>query len=78
LNRDQKIQKLAHAIKDYRGKFVPNPDGSVKKWLTGPKPDALKRVVRWCSELSLPVEETLTKVEEFKNYAQFNTWIRGI
>jgi len=78
MNRDTKINKLARAIKDYRGKFIPNPDGSINKWMVGPKPDALKRVARWCSELKLPVQETLTKVDEFKNYAQFEAWIKGI
>lgn len=75
MTRNDKISKLARAVKDYRGKkpLVESPG-----YTRQPKKKALKRVVRWMRELELPEDKTLKKIEGFQTYEQFHAWLREL
>jgi hypothetical protein len=74
MSRDQKIGKLARAIKEYRGRY----NATAKKWETPPNPGAAPRVMKWIQSLGLPLSETAHRVTQFKTIAEFNAWLKTI
>lgn len=74
MTRTEKINKLASAIKDYRGKH----NSETNKWMIPPKPSALPRVRKWIERLGLDVEASIEKVRSFNTYHEFYAWLRGL
>lgn len=78
MNRNEKIRKLASAVKDYRGRYLDPTANRPGKWLVQPQPSALPRLKKAINRLGLPVAETVSRIEAFKSYAEFNNWIREL
>lgn len=74
MNRNAKIQKLANAIKGYRGRYCLETG----KWMEFPKPAEGKRVVDWLIRLKLDVEESIKLIQGFKDYTEFNAWLKTL
>ena len=74
MNRIQKIGKLSHAVKAWRGANT----GPGTKWLRQPQPSAARRVRRWLDELGLDADPSMKQIEAFSSYAQFSEWLRGL
>ena len=74
MNRADKITKLCHAVKDWRGVT----DAKTGKGLKMPKINAAGRVVKWLIELGLNVEQERTRISQFTKYADFYAWVRSI
>lgn len=51
MTRSEKITKLANAIREYRGSYVPNSEP--RKWIRHPKPGAKERVLQWLERLGV-------------------------
>lgn len=78
MNRNEKISKLANAIRRYRGISQPIQPGKPVEWIVSPKIADRAFVVRWLTELGLPVPETLAKIEAFNQIDDFNDWIKTL
>lgn len=76
--RNEKISKLANAVRELRGLYRPGSQFTKHKWVRTPKPDCLARVAVWLERLNLPVDETLHQIRSFKSYKEFNAWIRTL
>lgn len=74
MNRNQKIAKLANAIRDYRG-MINNKTG---KWIHPPKPVEMLRVQRWLTALGLDVIAGIHLVDNFQSFDQFNKWLNTL
>lgn len=74
MNRADKIAKLCHAVKDWRGVT----DAKTGKWVKMPKINAAGRVVKWLIELGLNAEQERTRISQFTKYADFYVWVRSI
>ncbi len=71
LTRTEKIQKLANAIRGYRGRY----DLQTGKWLERPKPTEGRRVVDWLMRLKLDVKESIKLIQSFTQYEQLDAWL---
>lgn len=74
MSRNEKINKLGRAIREYRGIY--NPKTGV--WKYPPKPKAAARVVRWLEELTADVPKAMADVDGFKTIEEFNLWIGSL
>jgi len=74
MTRTDKILKLANAIRQYRGVYITE----TKKWKRPPVKSALKRVVRWMTELGLDPVKEMTAVDGFGTFDNMDKWIKGI
>lgn len=73
MTRYEKLHKLSNAIKEYRGK----KNEATGKWIDQPKPSARKRVERWLAELGMNPASEIQRIDGFKTYAEFFTWIKS-
>lgn len=78
MSRNQKITKLANAIRRYRGVSQPLEPGKPVQWITSPKIADRADVVRWLIELGLPVTASLETINGFTLVDQFDNWIRNV
>lgn len=79
MTRNEKISKLANAVRDLRGLYRPASGTCVKAvWVYTPKLGEIGRVKLWLARLKLPVEETLHQIRSFKSYQEFNEWVRTL
>lgn len=79
MTRNEKIRKLANAVKDFRGLYLPPMRRHDKPQCIRPKQDgAMSRVCLWLERLNLPVDETLHQIRSFKSYQEFNEWLRTL
>lgn len=74
LTRTEKVTKLANAIREYRGMY----HAETKAWIHAPKKAAVERVKVWLERLHLDQCKSLSLIEGFKSFDQFNTWLRSI
>lgn len=74
MTRNEKIHKLANAIKRYRGSYDPKTG----KWLRAPQKMELGKVCRWLSELGINNAGSVDKIDGFKTLDAFNAWIRTV
>ena len=74
MSRNEKIQKLGRAIREYRG--ARSPYDAV--WTRTPVPRARKRVERWLAELGQDVAKSMAAIDGFKRIEEFNAWIRTL
>lgn len=74
MNRADKISKLCHAVKDWRGVI----DSKSGKWIKPPKIRAGNRVIKWLMELGLNAEQERTRISQFTKYADFYAWVRSL
>lgn len=74
MTRSQKIQKLANAVKDYRGSY----DEKTGVWMRHPKTTAVHRVMNWLERLNIPVEPAMEIIRNFKHKREFDAWIRTL
>ena len=74
MNRAEKIAKLSHAVRDWRGVIHPR----TRKWIRPPKFRAAARVARWLEELGLNVADTMALLSAFTTYQDFHAWLRKI
>lgn len=73
MTRPERIQKLANAIKEFRGAY----DSRTGKWIRTPKPHAITRVYKWLDALGLPASD-IEKIQGFKTLDEFHVYIRAI
>ena len=79
MNLNEKIRKLANAVKAYRGISDHRPDSSGKiHWRTTPKPASQPQVVKWIEKLGLDPEKTMDQVHGFKNLQEFDEWLKAL
>ena len=74
MSRAERIQKLAHAVKDYRGVYDPQTG----KWMRAPQPKLRARIAEHLRCLGRDVAAELRKIDGFKQRAEFETWIANI
>lgn len=74
MSRNERIKKLANAIREYRGRWNPQ----IKKWVQPPNPARKAGVIRWAGELGLHQDMVLLNVEGFATMDEFDRWIRDI
>ena len=74
MTRTQKIQKLANAVKEYRGSY----NQTTRKWLRPPNPEAAHRAAAWLQRLNLPVGPTMERINDFTHVTQFHAWIQSL
>ena len=81
MTRDERIKKLANAIKLYRGIY--NPTNG--KWIRPPQPAKRADVVKWLESLRkfqhYPAEPEviiadMTKIDGFKTRPEYDAWIK--
>lgn len=72
MNRSDKIQKLSHAVRDWRGVF----SLKTKTWRLPPKKRAEARVRHWLAELNRPDPDAdVSEIAGFQHFDQFNAWL---
>ena len=71
MTRNEKINKLARAVREYRGVYIV----ATRKWKRLPKPKAFPRVERWLLALGLDVKSNLHKIERFGTINDFREWV---
>jgi hypothetical protein len=74
MSRNERIKKLANAIREYRGRWHPQR----KKWVETPNPARRAGVIRWAGELGLSQEMVLLNADGFQTMDEFDRWIRDI
>ena len=75
MSRNEKLAKLATAVRDWRGVFNPKSGG----WTHPPKERAVYRVARWLKELKRPDPDgDIAAIGDFKSWHQFNAWIASL
>ena len=75
MSRHQKLNKLAAAIREYRGTF----NRTTGKWMKAPNPGAIDRVTMWLGRIGQDedkIAESLTAIDGFKELKEFNLWIQ--
>jgi len=77
MSRNEKIRKLANAVKDFRGMCHGTPEKH-GKWVRPPQPTQMARVVVWLERLNLPVQETLHLIRSMKTWQEFNDWTKTL
>ena len=85
MTRNAKIQKLANAVKAYRGAntvIVNETNGTVKtKWLISPQCGKRTAIVKWLKALGRDnhqIEQDAIQIDGFKTRAQFESWIQSL
>lgn len=74
MSRDEKIGKLARAIRRYRGAY----NTHTGKWLRAPEHKAGAYVRTWLFKLDMAdsvIEESMDKIDGLKTHNEFNAWI---
>ena len=77
MTRTERINKLANAIKAYRGSY--NPE--TKKWIRPPQPDKRANVIKWLHSLAHHpnvITAELNIIDGFKNHDEFRNWIKKL
>ena len=74
MTRNQRIAKLANAIREYRGRWNPK----TKKWVQPPNPSKKSNIVRWACELGLHAPMVILNADNFATMDEFNRWIKDI
>lgn len=74
MTRNEKLKKLANAIKDFRGAY----DASENKWVRPPQPHKGQAVLNWLQKLRVDVKTEWRKIISFKTRAEFDAWIKAI
>jgi hypothetical protein len=74
MSRYEKINKLANAIRRWRGMV----NASTGKWHRPPAEKELDKVQNWLVKLNLPVQETLQELCDMTTYDQFEDWLKKI
>lgn len=75
MTRNNKLAKLANAVREWRGVF----NTRSKTWKLPPNEKAVFRVARWLKELKRPdVDGDIAIIGDFKSYEQFNKWISAL
>jgi hypothetical protein len=75
MSRHEKLKKLGHAIREYRGVF----HRKTGKWKQPPNPGARDRVVAWLERIGQTpdqVEISLKAIDGFQSIPEFQTWIQ--
>ncbi len=76
MTRNQKIHKLANAIRRYRGSTT-QKDGKVR-WKTPPHKVAAAQVKEWLNRLGMDVDMNLPIIDGFESVQAFNLWLRTL
>jgi hypothetical protein len=74
MSRNQKISKLGHAIRDYRGRY--HADSG--KWIEAPQPRAMDRIIVWLDRLNLPLQESIAAIDGFKSFPAYRAWLQKL
>lgn len=74
MTKAEKINKLAGAVKDYRG--TTTIDGN--HWIRTPKPKAWRRIERWLTELGRDPAQERATIDAFKHRDEMDAWLRGM
>ena len=84
MTRNERIHKLANAIKEYRGTYDPRTG----KWIWPPKIQkrpAIVKHLRALRERSLPTKAAIAQVADdaraidgFKTHDEFRNWIKAL
>jgi hypothetical protein len=78
MSKTDKIRKLANAIRRYRGVTSTPADAVKPKWRHAPCRSAEIDCKRWLEELCLDVPKSMTVIESFNNFEEFNTWLKRL
>jgi hypothetical protein len=77
ITRAKRIQKLANAIKRFRGKYRTDRETGEIKWIQAPIRDAEADCLRWMDSLGVTDLPTAMKqITEFKSFPEFRTWMQ--
>ena len=72
MSRDEKIRKLASAVRRWRG--VKHP--GTGQWVQPPSEKAVFRVAKWLARLGrADVDGDIKTIGDFQTYQQFNAWL---
>lgn len=71
LSRAARITKLAHAIRDYRGRL----NASTGKWVQHPKASRRAHCEKWCRELGLDVEKSMKFIDKCYHWKKMRVWL---
>ena len=74
MSRDERINKLANAVREYRGVT----DARTGAWVQTPKPKAELRVARWLEELGIDADEGISMIRSFKTFTEFRSWLKSL
>lgn len=75
MTRQEKVRKLANAVKAYKGicNNVPREDKNFK-WIVAPDKNALTRALIWADKLGITLAKQ--RIDDFKTFGEFNNWIK--
>lgn len=77
MTRTERIRKLTHAIKEYRGCYAPNTNPP--RWIRSPKPTAITRVRKWLVDLGVhDLPKAVFAIESFKSYDEMHAWLNAL
>lgn len=70
MSKNDRIHKLANAIREYRGAR----SEAHGKWIRPPKPGVIARVYRWMDELGIPRGDRVL-IDNFNTVEEFHAWV---
>jgi hypothetical protein len=77
MTREERKQKLANAIKTYRGSY----DEKTGKWIRPPQISKRRHIVNWLTRLGRSREQMnadAVAIDAFKNHDEFSKWMETI
>lgn len=76
MTRNEHINKLAHAIKEYRGAC----NAETMLWLPGqsPKPKRVTRICKYLFALKLDIQTSMDVIRKFKTRDELYLWLKKI
>ena len=81
MSRNEKLHKLANAIREFRGAHEPKPTKANPlgiRWRRAPNPMAEIRVRTWLDRLDIETPANLERIRNFKILDDMNDWIRSL
>lgn len=74
MSRNEKIGKLARAVRHYRGNY----DLQTGKWNQAPQPLKVVLVKRWLRELKMDEHHAILKIDSFQTVQEFDRWLKTL
>lgn len=74
MKKDEALQKLGRAIRDYSGVY----NEAAKKWKNPPNPGAIFRIQKWLRRLGLDPVKSVAAIQQFKTFDDMRAWFKKI
>jgi len=82
MTRNQKLNKLGNAIRNYIGAYARHhnstKDNEKKHWLCSRKPDQEHKVITWLIKCNLHPVDDLRRIKNFKSWNDLNAWMKTL